>query len=424
MDSLVSDRRTTDADREPQSDTVRSYPTETTARRVSPDPVPVPLPAAPADATSPQLAAAAHRPAPGAKPPKRRRGRLMLAAVLLAGVAGGGHYGWHWWTVGRFQESTDNAFLQADKVTVAPKVAGFVASVLVADNQPVKAGDVMATLDDTDFRLAVNESQAELEKATAQMEGFKAGVIQQLASVDSAKADVANAEAALDFSQREARRTKDLLTTGAGTVQRAEQTDSDLRQRTATLVKARAALDSANKQVETFKTLQLSGQAAIDVAKAKLAQAEQNMTYTVVRAPVDGVVGDRSVRKGQLVQAGTGLLTVVPMGRDIYLIANFKETQLGHMKEGQPVAFTVDAYGGHVFHGTVDSFSPGTGAQFALLPPENATGNFTKVVQRVPVRIALADDPLLPRLRPGLSVEATVETRGGRMPDSHVAMAP
>lgn len=424
MDSLVSDRRMSDTDRDIPSDTVLPVTTEVTARSLSPDAVPARLPSAPADATSPQQAAAPQLPAPVAKPPKRGRGKLVLIAALLAGIVGGGHYGWHWWTAGRFQESTDNAFLQADKLMVAPKVAGFVAAVLVGDNQPVKAGDILATLEDTDYRLAVNEAKAELEKATAQMAGFKAGVIQQLASVESAKADVANAEAALDFSKQEARRTKDLLATGAGTVQRAEQTDSDLRQRTAALIKARAALDSANKQVETFKTLQLSGQAAIDVAKAKLAQAEQNITYTVVRAPVDGVVGDRSVRKGQLVQAGTGLLTVVPMGRDLYLIANFKETQLGHMTVGQAVDYTVDAYGGHVFHGTVDSFSPGTGAQFALLPPENATGNFTKVVQRVPVRIALADDPLLPRLRPGLSVEATVETRSGQAPGNHVAMAP
>ncbi len=423
MDSLAADRLPTDAGLLAPSDAVGSSSTGTAPRRVPPDPVPA-LPATPPHAASPQLAAISQPLPPAAAPAKRGKRKLVLAALLLAAVAGGGRYGWQWWTVGRFQESTDNAFLQADKVTVAPRIAGFVAAVLVGDNQPVRAGDVVARLDDRDLRLAVDESNAELERATAQMAGFRAGVVQQLAGVESAKADVANAEAALDFSKQEARRTRDLLAAGAGTAQRAEQTDSDLRQRTAALVKARAALDSANKQVETFKTLQLSGQAAIDVAQAKLAQAEQTLSYAVIRAPVDGVVGDRSLRKGQMVQAGTGLLTVVPMGRDLYLVANFKETQLGPMAEGQPVAFTVDAFGSHAFHGTVQSLSPGTGAQFALLPPENATGNFTKVVQRVPVRIALADDPLLPRLRPGLSVEATVETRGGPTPGNRVAMAP
>ena len=179
------------------------------------------------------------------------------------------------------------------------------------------------------------------------------------------------------------------------------------------LAKTRAALIAAEKQVLTYEALAKSAEAAIAGAQAKLDQAKLNLGYTTSRAPIDGVVGDRSVRTGQLVQAGMSLLTVVPMGRDIYLIANFKETQIGRMSKGQPVTFTVDAFGNHEFHGKVESFSPGTGAQFALLPPENATGNFTKVVQRVPVKIRLAaDDALLPRLRPGLSVEATVEMRG------------
>ena len=198
---------------------------------------------------------------------------------------------------------------------------------------------------------------------------------------------------ALGFATQEAKRYADLLTSGAGTSQRAQQTDADLRQHRATLDKDRAALDAAQKQVKTYEALSASADAGIASAQAKLDQAELSLGYTVVRAPVDGVVGDRSVRVGQMVQAGMGLLTVVPMGRDIYLVANFKETQLGAMKAGQPVDFTVDAFGGHAFHGTVDSFSPGTGAQFALLPPENATGNFTKVVQRVPVKIRLRRRP-------------------------------
>ncbi|RYB01749.1 HlyD family secretion protein [Lichenibacterium ramalinae] len=431
MDGISSDRQSFDrADRDApdEGETADRRDDEASARSASPDPVPAPLDKLPETPTSPQRAAApqpglpaAPLPAPVAltTQPPRKGGtkKLVLAAVLLAGIGYGGHTGWHWWTVGRFQETTDNAFLQADKVTVSPRIAGFVTAVAVGDNQPVRAGDVVATIDDRDARIQIEGARAELEKARAQVEGYHAAVVQQAATVASAQADIVNAEAGLAFSTQEAKRYADLLTAGAGTSQRAQQTDADLRQHRATLDKDRAALDAAQKQVHTYEALAASAVAGVASAQAKLDGAELNLGYTTIRAPVDGVVGDRSVRVGQMVGAGTGLLTVVPMGRDIYLVANFKETQLGDMKVGQSVEFTVDAFGDHAFRGTVDSFSPGTGAQFALLPPENATGNFTKVVQRVPVKIRLAtDDPMLDRLRPGLSVEATVETRGDARP--------
>ena len=349
-------------------------------------------------------------PAPAVR--KKKRGKVILGALVLAALFAGGHYGWHWWSVGRFEESTDNAFLQADKVTIASKVTGFVTNVRVGDNQAVHAGDILALIDSRDAEISLKEAEADLQKSRAQLDGYQAAVIQQLASVESAKADVVNAEAGLAFAEQEAKRYGDLVATGAGTTQRAQQTDADLRQRRATLAKNRAALDASRKQVKTYEALASSASAAIDGSQAKVDGAKLNLSYTTITAPVDGVVGDRAIRVGQLVQTGTGLMTVVPMGRDIYLVANFKETQLGHMVPGQPVSFTVDAFDDHVFHGTLDSFSPGTGAQFALLPPENATGNFTKVVQRVPVKIRLTgEDPLLARLRPGLSVEATVDVR-------------
>ncbi|GJD35083.1 HlyD family secretion protein [Methylobacterium aerolatum] len=346
---------------------------------------------------------------------KRGRARVVLPLILLAALGGGGSYGWHWWTVGRFHQTTDDAYLQADKVTVAPKVGGLVATVAVGDNQPVHAGDVLATVDDRDYRNALAQAEAEVEKGEAQLAGYAAAVIQQVAQVETSKADVSNAEAALTFAQQEAKRYQELLSTGSGTSQRAQQTQSDLLQKQAAVTKTRAALDASQKQVATFEALERSARATIAGARAKVEKARLDIDYTAIRAPIDGVVGDRSVRPGQYVQPGTALLTVVPMGRGLYLVANFKETQIGHMVRGQPVTFTVDAFGDHPFHGTVESFAPGTGSQFALLPPENATGNFTKVVQRVPVRIKLADDPLLPRLRPGLSVEATVETKGDDM---------
>ncbi len=371
------------------------------------EPIPLPTSKAPPPATLPVGTPAA---AATSAPPRGRKGKLLMAGAAVIALVLGGNYGWHWWTVGRFQETTDNAFLQADKVTVAPKVAGFVSAVLVTDNQPVKAGDVLATIDDADYKVAIAEAQADLDKAVAQLDGYKAAVVQQQAQVETSRADIMNAEAALTFAQQEAARSEDLLSRGAGTTQRAQQTRSDLLQRQGTLTKSRSALIAAEKQVVTYEALAKSAVATISGSQAKLDQAKLNLGHTTIRAPIDGVVGDRSVRVGQLVQAGVNLLTVVPMGRDIYLVANFKETQIGRMAKGQTVNFTVDAFGNHEFRGKVESFSPGTGAQFALLPPENATGNFTKVVQRIPVKIHLADDPLLAQLRPGLSVEATVET--------------
>ncbi|MEL6060487.1 MULTISPECIES: HlyD family secretion protein [unclassified Methylobacterium] len=337
---------------------------------------------------------------------------MILPLVLLAALGGGGTYGWHWWTVGRFLETTEDAYLQSDKVTVAPRIAGHVAEVMVADNQPVKAGDVIARLDDREYRVMLKQAEAEVEKSRAQLLGTAAAITQQLAQVQSSQAEVENTDAALDFAGKEYTRYQNLLSTGSGTVQRQQQADADLRQKRAAHDKAIASLEAARKQVDALKALEASARASLEASQAKVEQAKLNLTYTTITAPTDGVAGDRSLRVGQFVSAGTGLLTLVPMGRDIYLVANFKETQTGHMVEGQRVTFTVDAFGDHEFEGRIESFSPGTGAQFALLPPENATGNFTKVVQRVPVRVTLDDtDPLLARLRPGLSVEATVHTQ-------------
>ncbi|SEH31767.1 MULTISPECIES: HlyD family secretion protein [unclassified Methylobacterium] len=344
--------------------------------------------------------------------PRRRRARIVLPLLGLLALGGTGTYGWHWWSVGRFLEVTDDAYLQSDKVTVAPRIAGTVAAVLVGDNQPVKAGDVIARLDDRSYRVQLRQAEAEVEKDRAQILGVASAIVQQRAQVASSRADLANAEAALTFAQQEYTRYQNLLQTGSGTVQRQQQAESDLRQRHAARDKAAASLDAAQKQIDSLKALEASTRASLEGAQAKVEGVRLDLSYTTIVAPIDGVAGDRALRIGQVVSAGTGLLTLVPMGRDIYLVANFKETQTGRMVEGQRVTFTVDAFGDHAFRGRIESFSPGTGSQFALLPPENATGNFTKVVQRVPVRVALdPSDPLIARLRPGLSVEATVHTQ-------------
>ncbi|MGU3420339.1 HlyD family secretion protein [Methylobacterium sp. D54C] len=344
--------------------------------------------------------------------PRRRRARIVLPFLGLLALGGAGTYGWHWWSVGRFLEVTDDAYLQSDKVTVAPRIAGTVAAVLVGDNQPVKAGDVIARLDDRSYRVQLRQAEAEVEKDRAQILGVASAIVQQRAQVASSRADLANAEAALTFAQQEYTRYQNLLQTGSGTVQRQQQAESDLRQRHAARDKAAASLDAAQKQIDSLQALEASTRASLEGAQAKVEGVRLDLSYTTIVAPIDGVAGDRALRIGQVVSAGTGLLTLVPMGRDIYLVANFKETQTGRMVEGQRVTFTVDAFGDHAFRGRIESFSPGTGSQFALLPPENATGNFTKVVQRVPVRVALdPSDPLIARLRPGLSVEATVHTQ-------------
>jgi membrane fusion protein, multidrug efflux system len=338
--------------------------------------------------------------------------RVLLIVVGLVAVAGGIRYGWHWWTVGRFEETTDDAFLQADKVTVAPKVGGFVADVFVTDNQPVKAGDMIARIDDRDYQVVLAQDEADLEKAKATLESVVSLYIQQQARIVEAKADVANNRAALSFSEVQDKRYAALLSTGAGTTQRSQQATSDLQMKQAALDKANASYDAAQKQMDALLSLEAAARASLRRAEINLQQANLNISYTVIKAPIDGVVGDRSLRKGQLVQPGTNLLTLVPMGTSIYLIANFKETQTGQMEEGMQARFTIDALGDHVFRGRIDSFAPGTGSQFALLPPENATGNFTKIVQRVPVKITLdSGDPMIARLRPGLSAEATIDTR-------------
>jgi len=356
---------------------------------------------------------------PKSEPPRRKKRVALLPALVLVVLVGAGFYGWSWWTVGRFLETTDDAYLQADKVIVAPRIAGVVAEALVGDNQPVKAGDIVARLDDREYKVSLKQALAEVEMDKADLREAEAEIAHQLAQIEQARTDIVNTEAGLTFAAQELARYQDLLQRGSGTAQRQQQADAELRQRRAAHDKAKAVLDAAQRQIDNLEARQASARASLDGAEAKLEQARLNLSYTVITAPIDGVVGDRSLRTGQYVPVGANLLTLVPMGRDIYLLANFKETQVGEMAAGQKVDFTVDALSGHAFKGRVASFTPGTGSQFALLPPENATGNFTKIVQRVPVRIALdANDPLLARLRPGLSVTATVHTGGASGGDS------
>ena len=351
--------------------------------------------------------------APPPRPRWGKRAALMVVALLLLG--GGGTYGWHWWTTGRFLEETEDAYTAADAVAVSPRVAGQVREVLVRDNQPVEAGQVLVRLDDADLLVAQRVAAADLMAAEAEVAGLQAQIALLPSAVGQAEADVAAGEATVAFAQSDARRYQDLLRTGSGTVQRSQQADADIKSRQAALARSRAGLDSARGQAAVLQASLQGARAKADRARAAVQQAGLNLGYARITAPVAGAVGDRSVRPGQTVAAGTRLLDVVPMGRDIHVVANFKETQLARMAVGEQVTLTADMLPGTVLHGRIDSLAPGSGAQFALLPPENATGNFTKVVQRVPVRIVLDMTGLaadvVGRLRPGLSVIASVDTR-------------
>ncbi|MGI4748283.1 MAG: HlyD family secretion protein [Janthinobacterium lividum] len=356
--------------------------------------------------------------------PRLTRARIVGSAIVLLLVVAAAGWLLRWYQVGRFIESTDDAFLSSDAVTVAPNVAGYVTVVMVTDNQHVKTGQLIARIDDRDYQAVRAQATASVQEAEAGMHAADAQILQQRAAIEQAQADLDRDQAQLHLAVLERSRAADLSRTGAGTIQGADRTDSMLRQNVAILRHDQAALDAAQTHTQALQAGRAYAVAGIAKAQADLARADLNVGYTSIRAPIDGIVGDRSLRLGNFVQPGLNLLTLVPVGQALYVLANFKETQLGRMIEGQPVSFTVDAFGGHVFHGHVESFSPGTGSQFALLPPENATGNYTKIVQRVPVRIRLdSADPLLGRLRAGLSADVSVDTRVASDNNTRVASA-
>ncbi|MBS0519767.1 MAG: HlyD family secretion protein [Proteobacteria bacterium] len=354
----------------------------------------------------------------------RRRRRRWLTAVAAVVLVLGSGYGVYWYLVGRFYESTNDAYLAADNVTVAPKVGGYVVELNVADNQRVRKGDVLARIDPRDYQTAVDSAAADLQSAEATAANIDALLAEQQSTIAQTKAAVEADKAAITFSEQESRRYGDLARIGVGSAQRNQQAEADLAQKKAALERDLAAVRAAEAHVGVLQTQRRQADAAIAAKKAALAQARINLEQTAIVAPADGVVGDRSVRQGQLVQPGTKLMSVVPTDR-IYLVANYKETQTGQMRPGQPASIELDTFPGQAITGTVDSLAPGTGAQFALLPPENATGNFTKIVQRVPVKILLdPNDPLAGKIRPGLSATATVDIRPAAAPPKAVAHGP
>jgi membrane fusion protein (multidrug efflux system) len=340
--------------------------------------------------------------------------RILLILALVVGIVALAVWLYRYQTHGRYVESTNDAYLQADSVTIAPKVSGYVRQVLVAENQPVHAGDPLVRIDPADYQAKTAQADAQIAVAQAAQQGAAAGIDEQRAAISRAQADLAAARRTLAFAQAEVDRYVPLAATGAETQQMLAQKRSDRDRAQAQVDAGAAAVRVAQAHVDTIRGQIAQARAQGAQARAQKTQAESDLSATLLRSSVSGVVGNRTVQVGQFVQAGTRLMSVVPV-QALYLSANFKETQLGLMRVGQPATIEVDALPGVDLHGVVESVSPGSGATFSLIPPENASGNFTKIVQRVPVRIRVDAGPLARKvLRPGLSVTVSVDTYGAR----------
>jgi len=339
------------------------------------------------------------------RPPllERRPAVFAIGAMLLTAALGGGYV--YLDNAAHFQ-STDDAFIAARQSSLAPKVSGYITTVPVTDNQHVAAGDVIARIDDRDYRVALEQAEAQVAAAQANIENIDAQLQVQQAQISANEAQVDQAQAALVFAEQQAKRYHDLAQTGAGTVQNAQQYSSQLRQQQATLASVQASHKVAQRQVESLKAQRASAVASLALAKAQRDQAQLNLSYTTVTAAQPGRVVNLTAAVGQFAQAGTNLAMFVP--DQIWVTANFKEIQLDRMRPGELVTLEIDAYPGRAIHGHVDSIQPGSGTAFSLLPAQNATGNYVKIVQRVPVKIVIDNAPTAVALGPGMSVLPTV----------------
>ncbi len=346
-----------------------------------------------------------------------RLGRRAIAACAIVAVAGIGSWaGNQYWTVGRFIETTNDAYVKANSTIVAPKVSGYIAALLVDDNQTVKAGQTLARIDDRDLRAALDEAAASVAAAEASVANLDAQIVAQGSQIGQADASVAAASAALSLAQRDDSRRKKMAQVGYGSEEQADGAATDVEEKAAALKRLQAAALNARQQVDVLTSQRQLAQAQLARAEAARRQAELNLSYGGITAPIDGTVAARTVRLGQYVQAGTQLMALVPLQK-VYVVANFKETQLTDVRPGQPVRIHVDTFPGDDVRGRVETLAPASGMEFSLLPPDNATGNFTKIVQRIPVKIAFApDNALAGRLRPGMSVDVSIDTRASETP--------
>ena len=361
-------------------------------------------------------------------PLKNPKVRIVLIIVGVLAIA----YAIYWYVnyrnYGRFQQTSNDAYLAADQVNIAPRVAGYVEQVLVTDNQVVRAGQVLARIDQRTANATADQSRAQIAEAEATVAQARAtrrqqfdAIAQALAQADQSRASLRQNEATNRFNASQVARYAPLSAVGAETNEKLAQNRASLEESRAQVASARAQLAASNAQIASARhqiainDAQIrSGQAQVVAARAQLAANQVDVEAATVSSPIGGRIGDRTVRVGQYVTVGTRIMTVVPVDR-LYLTANFKETQIGLMRVGQPATIAVDALPGEEIHGVVESFSPGTGSRFAQVPTDNATGNFTKIVQRVPVRIRVDAGPEARRvLVPGLSVTVSVDTRGAK----------
>lgn len=353
--------------------------------------------------------AAADAPAPRKRPVRRMLGLVALCAALGAG----GYFGYRYWTEGRFMVSTDDAYVKADMATIAAKVSGYVQSVAVVENQAVKKGDLLAQIDPVDYRLAVDAAKGKIETQGATIARLEAQARVQRSTIDQTRASLAASEADRVRAVAEFNRASELMQHNFGTAQRIDQTRADRDRAIAAVASAQAQVAAAEANLAVINAQRVEAERTRDELGVALDRAKRDLDFATVRAPFDGIVGNKAVQPGQYVQPGTRLLTLVPP-QTAYVEANYKETQLRYLRPGQHALVRLDAHSNRAIEGVVESFAPASGAQFSLLPPENATGNFTKIVQRLPVRIRIpADVAVEGILAPGLSVVVDVDTRTG-----------
>ncbi|WP_316158114.1 MULTISPECIES: HlyD family secretion protein [unclassified Bradyrhizobium] len=361
--------------------------------------------AARAAATPPPSSAAA----PGLS---ARLGIPLLAVIAALAFVALATTRWNAWTGNATTQSTNDAYVRADLTQLSSRVAGEVTKVAVSDFQQVKAGDLLVQIDPADYEAQVSQAEANVEAAQAALDNLSNQVELQYATIAQAEAQQVSAGAAEVQARQEEERQQSLSQSEAGTKQRLEQATAAYAKAQADVRASRAVIAAQRHQLEVLTGTKKQRGADLAGAKAALAAARLKLGYTRITAPFDGVVGQRQVQVGDYVNIGSSLIAVVPLPH-VFVIANYKETQLTHVAPGQPVEITVDSFPAQRLHGRVERIAPVSGSQFALLPPDNATGNFTKVVQRIPVRIALdGDQPLLARLLPGMSVVTHIRTTG------------
>jgi membrane fusion protein (multidrug efflux system) len=362
-------------------------------------------------ATDEPAAAAPDAPAGGAPKSGKRKFVLMGVGLLLALAVAS--YAGYYTLVGRFYVSTDDAYVRANNTMLGARVSGHVASILAGDNTPVRAGDVVLRIDDGDYKIAVEAAATKIATQQAAIDRIGRQVAALDSQVAQAKAQLVSAQAGLKRADLDYERQQALSTKGFASRAVFESSEAGRDQGAAAVKAAQAAYDVAVSNVEVAKAQQAEAQAQLAELKTTLAKAERDLSFTAVRAPVNGTFSNRLVNTGDFVAVGQRLGNIVPLD-DVYIDANFKETQLKRIRPGQPVTIKVDAYGMRKFSGVVDSIAAGAGSVFTLLPPDNATGNFTKIVQRVPVRIRVPKSVAKQNLlRAGMSVYATVDTNKG-----------